>query len=474
MLLFCENGFYPKKYLHKNLLEKKELLINRTKKYLDEHFLNWDTISFTQETSIKEKKTFGNKRKSEETMNEEEPTWSPYIDSSRFSSYVRKEGEKSKKEKTNKKYYRFGLSIVTDGISVSIPLRLENYNEERSCKKQKMKETKELFKKITKKEMEEQKNKSYSLLKGKKIVGVDPGKHSIIYLTSDSKIKRKENQKQERMQISNVERRRALGTKVFKHIQKNHKKRFTDWQELESSLSLVCSKSTTIKGFQTYMEARFRVQDKLYEYYSNFMFRIHQWERYKRSKRFEYHMVKQIQEKFGRDCVLAYGTWNRNSQMKGLIPSQTCGMRRALSKKFTVINTPEAYTTKTCSKCFEGTMEKCLSRLHPNPKKKRENPDAKIDVRGLRRCNNEKCRVYFNRDYNAAINICSNLLYRIHHESWNPKFTRQVRIQDEITQQEQKELDQLQEYMLNDSQQQQLIKDSEIDTLDPRVSTLSP
>jgi hypothetical protein len=137
-------------------------------------------------------------------------------------------------------------------------------------------------------------------------------------------------------------------------------------------------------------------------------------------KRFRHNVVKQIRTKFGGDCVLAYGMWNRKTQMKGLIPSQTCGLRRELAKHFTVVDTPEPYTTKTCSKCMEGEMEKVLKRPHPNPK--RRDPKKLLDVRGLRRCNNVSCRVFINRDYNSGINIRKNLIHCIEHGAWHPKF----------------------------------------------------
>jgi hypothetical protein len=100
------------------------------------------------------------------------------------------------------------------------------------------------------------------------------------------------------------------------------------------------------------------------------------------------------------NCVLAYGMWNRKSQMKGLIPSPTCGLRQELAKHFTVVDTPEPYTTKTCSKCMEGEMGKVLKRPHPNPKKRhqgQQDANCTLDVRGLRRCKNENCRVFVNR-----------------------------------------------------------------------------
>jgi hypothetical protein len=258
-------------------------------------------------------------------------------------------------------------------------------------------------------EEEEERNK-YSHLKDQTIVGVDPGKHSIIYLTSDDVIKPTG---KNRMQISNVERRQAIKAKLFRFLQLKRKKKKKHEQVIESEtlLSTSSSKGTSVKAFQEYLTIWFEIQKRLYEYYSNFLFRIHRWNKYKREKRFQVHVVKQIETKFGKvmyisginckvifikNCVLAYGMWNRKTQMRGLIPSPTCGLRRALSKHFTIIDTPEPNTTKTCSKCLEGEMKEVKKRPHPNPKKIKEDPNCKLDVRGLCCCSNVSCQVFIN------------------------------------------------------------------------------
>jgi len=106
-----------------------------------------------------------------------------------------------------------------------------------------------------------------------------------------------------------------------------------------------------------------------------------------------------------------------------LIPSQTFGMRKFLSKHFVMEEVVEANTTRTCSRCHQKTMEPCMRRPYPN-KKKEKKLDRMIDVRGLRHCQNEECKVFVNRDYNAAINIRNNLLYFIEHGLWDPLFSR--------------------------------------------------
>ena len=55
--------------------------------------------------------------------------------------------------------------------------------------------------------------------------------------------------------------------------------------------------------------------------------------------------------------------------------------------------------------------EKMLERAVTDEEKKKA---RRFSVRGLRRCKNEECAVFLNRDYNAAMNIgirCKSLLW---------------------------------------------------------------
>ena len=84
---------------------------------------------------------------------------------------------------------------------------------------------------------------------------------------------------------------------------------------------------------------------------------------------------------------------------------------RKLSKRFVVVPTPEAYTSKTCCRCFgpcgrwkekEEAMVEERKQLGHNKRKTKE-------IRGLRRCQNEECKFLpLNRDKNAAVNIGYN------------------------------------------------------------------
>ncbi len=116
--------------------------------------------------------------------------------------------------------------------------------------------------------------------------------------------------------------------------------------------------------------------------------------------------------------------------MPGLMPTLNKSLRRRLAQDFTVVDVPEYLTTQRCSKCVrhdrDGRMKEERTRLiqihdKKDPEKRRW---VYVDVRGLRRCNNDRCGVFFSRDYNAAINMRLQLCHWIEHGTWHPAYAR--------------------------------------------------
>ena len=116
--------------------------------------------------------------------------------------------------------------------------------------------------------------------------------------------------------------------------------------------------------------------------------------------------------------VIAYGSWANKAGTpgqacnRGLPPCIGKGLREKISKHFIVVSTPEHNTSKTCSACGSVCRpceevdsfhrQKRLEAAKTEEEKKRA---SRFSVRGLRRCSNESCAVFHNRDYNAATNI---------------------------------------------------------------------
>jgi transposase len=82
---------------------------------------------------------------------------------------------------------------------------------------------------------------------------------------------------------------------------------------------------------------------------------------------------------------------------------------RQLAKHFAVVPTPEYYTSKICSRCGSKcgphpTLRRCVKRLHTDGSVSVQHRE----VRGLRVCQNEDCKLHLNRDRMGALNIATN------------------------------------------------------------------
>jgi len=191
-----------------------------------------------------------------------------------------------------------------------------------------------------------------------------------------------------------------------------------DIQKIIKELSKFNTNTSVLTNFKQYLVYRRTVEDKLYTFYSDLVFKTRKFSTYQKTQKSETELIKNIKEKFGpSEFILAYGNWNNPNQYKGVSPSPTCGMRKLLQHHFKCITVPEAYTTKTCSICLTQT-------LIPGEKRPVKNAMKLIAPRGLRHCQNDKCKVWWNRDYNAAMNIKQNLLYFIQNGLWSPSFSQ--------------------------------------------------
>jgi len=345
----------------------------------------------------------------EEACQVKDLLWDQYLDFSRFQC-----GKK----------YRFAHHITTDGVSVSVLFKRKKIpNVQKPRKKRQRKEAATLH------STADQHQSSLPDCNNRVVVGLDPGKHSILYMTSDDTTHTLK--PTNRLQYTNIQRKVECGGKV-----KIAKPR--EVGEAETVLSTTNSRSMSVEGYLKYIQARHQQQALLYKHYQTLDHRVIRWWKYRKRQQSESTLVGNIKEKFGKDPVIAYGSWSRTTQMRGLIPSPVIGMQKLLAKHFDVVVVPEYNTTQTCSKCMKGKMCEVLKRPCPRCKSlqtkvdstevvlckrcKRKGQQKMEDVRGLRRCNNEDCAVYMNRDYNAAMNIRCNLLHYVNTGQWHPSF----------------------------------------------------
>lgn len=187
----------------------------------------------------------------------------------------------------------------------------------------------------------------------------------------------------------------------------------------EQDLSKCNSRSPSLEGFLLYCTQRRKGFDDCLKFYSKQEHRHRRWKTVIKTQKSESKLYKKIEEhkNDNRPLLLAYGSWGSIAGRAGaacnkkLPPCIGVGLMRKLSKHFVVVPTPEAYTSKTCCRCFgpcgrwtekEEDMVKERKRLGHKERKRKE-------IRGLRRCQNEECKFLpLNRDKNAATNIGYN------------------------------------------------------------------
>src|SRR5690554_314570 len=106
----------------------------------------------------------------------------------------------------------------------------------------------------------------------RRIVGVDPGKHNIVYMTNESSPKDEFHSESKTLVYTSRQRRyEANSTTRNKILERKKPKKV---QELEDKLSATNSCSPNLKQFGEYISTRFKVQKELYQYYANPQFRI--------------------------------------------------------------------------------------------------------------------------------------------------------------------------------------------------------
>lgn len=296
--------------------------------------------------------------------------------------------------------WRFNHSITTDGISLNVSLVAKTIAVQHKYDKGRQK----------KKKRKLASSFDFSHLAGRTIVGVDPGKINLVYMTSDSNTPTKKIDRR-RMRHTSKQRWKELNVVGMREEREFILSSNPDVVTAQESLSILDSKSSSVSLFLEWLKTKERVHTTLSGFYRNIFFRQQRmWSRRKR-QRSEDSLLHQVVNKFGKDCVLAWGDWGASLQTPGMPSTPNCRLRRKLSHHLLVVDVPEANTSKLCCKC--GSNLKGEKKMQGGKEK---------EIRGLRRCINDKCRVRISRDYNAAINIRLNLLHKISNGDWMERF----------------------------------------------------
>jgi len=295
---------------------------------------------------------------------------------------------RTEKKVFRKNPYSFHHMISTDGIGVSVLFLREDLVGKRLPN----------VPKGVSKELYIDELDDYMPLRGKKIVGIDPGKDDLIYCvdgaTKDANVFR----------YSQDQRRKETKMKKYNNIILGMKTKSINGKtvtEHETELSHYNRKTLQISKFKEYIHAKNRMNSNLFDFYAKQLFRKLKFGKYINVKRNEQKMLRNFKTMYGGpdDTIICIGDWEQRKQMKFKEPTLGKGIRTLFRKNnYKVFLVDEFRTSCRCSKCDGGVCEKFMVRKNPRPNK----DDIRL-VHGLLRCKSG-CGSW-NRDRNGSSNI---------------------------------------------------------------------
>lgn len=285
----------------------------------------------------------------------------------------------------HKKRYKFNYMIQTDGVAVSICFVHKDHDPK---KRTSPCESISTGKNASIPYVNELSDDALSKLSTRNVVGCDPGKYSMVYM-SDGTSKLRYNAFQRRTESLAKRNGKILQTEKIKH----------GIHVFESVLSDKNSKTVDIERFKAYLLAKNKLNTQVRPFYEGSLHRKLKWRQFVYGRKSEDRFLNKMSDAFGSDAVIAYGDWSRTSQMKHFMPTKGVGMRNLISKRFSTVSVNEFRTSKLCCNCFGSLQHLCV-----------ENEEKKKKVFRCLICpecesSESKQPAFVTRDLNSALNI---------------------------------------------------------------------
>ena len=266
----------------------------------------------------------------------------------------------------HQKDYHFNYTLQTDGVAVSLLFVHKKYTGKRNDA---------MFQEVDFQSIEDV---DVSKLRERKVIGCDPGKFNLVYMTDGHS----------KLRYTAFQRRTESMSKRNSRIMANEKVKNNIIEE-ETKLSDNNSKTVNYDKFKTYLIEKNKLNAKLQDFYHRELFRKLKWRRFVYTQKSEDTFLNKIEHTFGKDIRIAYGDWSRSTQMKHFIPTKGVGLRTLIEKRFETVSINEYKTSKLCCNCHKEL--------------------SKIKFRCLvcKECESYESEhpIFLTRDLNAAINI---------------------------------------------------------------------
>jgi hypothetical protein len=278
------------------------------------------------------------------------------------------------------KHYQFHNQIQTDGISCCLLFIRKDLKDKKWGSRVPVLQEQDFY------NIEDLSREQLDSLKGRNIVGCDPGKRSLVYMMDKNGNK---------LQYTAPQRKRESKAKTNQRILLEERKR-NCIIEKETHLSFQNSKSVDYNKFKIYLVEKDKLNKETIEFYKKETWRKMKFRQYSYGKKSIDTFLNKIKETFGENIMIGYGNWSRSSQMKHFMPTMNKGLRKLIHKKYDTITINECNTSKKCCDCnkdleyYKNKEGKKVFRL--------------LVCSNCVSCENKKI-VFRTRDANSSINI---------------------------------------------------------------------
>lgn len=345
------------------------------------HYITFDTASLIN--LFADKGTKGNLLKA--IKDNQERVWNTYFNLD--------------KRIFHQKNYRFNYTMQTDGVGVSLLFVHKQYSGKRNCP------TCDTQQEYNFDYIEDLPKEELSELEDKNIIGCDPGKYNLLYMSDGNK----------KLRYTAFQRRTESLSKRNSRIIYNEKVK-NNIIEKETLLSEHNSKTVNYDKFKNYLIEKNKMNETVKDFYHNPLFRKLKWRQFVYTQKSEDKFLNKIEDTFGKNICLAYGDWSRKSQMKHFIPTKGVGLRKLIEKRYQTVSINEYKTSKLCCNCHKE-----LSFM-------------KIDNSKVFRClvckgcesSESKQTTFLTRDLNSSLNIRNITLEWIREQTRPSAFNRVV------------------------------------------------
>ena len=289
--------------------------------------------------------------------------------------------------------YTFHHMIETDGVSCSIIL-IRKDKRGKIVKKPKAKQNggEKYIDEITDEERTE--------LSDLNLIAIDPNMGDLLYCVNSSE------KSQTKFRYSQNMRRKETKVKKYRDLLLEWKKEEIDGRKVadwETDMSAYNQKTLNFEAFKDYIGHKNKLNFKLQEFYTHYIFKKLKLGSYIRRQITEARMLKRFEKLFGPPdkVVICIGDWEQRQHRKFSEPVKGKGFRTLFRKaKYKVFLVDEYRTSCRCSACSRKDGVCSTFRMVKNPKPKTK---GRIECHGLVKC--KTCSRLWNRDINSSSNI---------------------------------------------------------------------